>query len=273
MKILTIQEDKNIYQRVGLLVLLFFISINSQAKTLTVAILDTAFCPTSERPSPTIHIRRAIDLTKTHNIDCSKVSAKEISSNRLFHGQLVLNRFIEELSNEIKVDIQPFQIFDKNGFTRPSYWEDALVDNKKFDLFIIAAGVKVKSVHVLKVPTLAFVAGATFGRGINKTTKLWPQVDFRKSNIITIGSYLLPADGLKERSDHTLIHPKRMKYFFAAGTDSEALKGSSRAVATAAARSINTCHDQFGKVQSVIDCLEKKKKILNLEANKQVQTY
>jgi hypothetical protein len=255
-----------------ILLLTFSISASFGGE-LKIAILDTYFCPKLLKTSKNIQIKPVIDNTSSHNPkSCNKFSKK----NRLFHGQLVLKNFIENLNSKEKISIQPISIFNSQGFQDIHSWKEAFKDQTQYDLYIIAAGLnpKKKVIEFPKITTPLIIAGATFGRGINKSTRLWPQAEYNKDLVITIGTFLEQNEDLGTRDDYNLIFKDRMKYFFSAGKDDSDFRGSSYAVSVAASRLVSLCFLQIKKEKGPYKCLEANKKFITLkESKKELPTF
>ncbi|OUR97163.1 hypothetical protein A9Q84_12615 [Halobacteriovorax marinus] len=264
MKVITIQDvdKKNIKWGRILFFLTFFIQ-SSFAGPLKIALLDTGFCPELLKTNKFIKIHAPIDLTDSVKLNCAKYS----KDNRRFHGQWVLEQFLKELKSKREIEITPFIIFDKNANQAESYWKKAFLKQADFHLFITAAGLpyKGKANITKKITRPIFVAGATLGKGIRKSSTLWPQVHFNHQQVFTIGSFLEKDQVLGSREDYTLLRPKEMKFFFSSGPTKDHFKGSSRAVATASARAINHCYEVILKSKPLSKCLEKKRILLPLE--------
>jgi len=267
MKVITIQDVKINLNKWGriLFFLTFFIQL-SHASPLKVAILDTGFCPSLLMLKKNIKVNSQVDLTHSVKLNCKSYSI----SNRRFHGQWVLEQFLKNLKTTKEVEITPFIIFDKNGIQKEIYWQRAFSKQAEFHLIISAAGLlfknKIDITETIKTPI--FVAGATLGKRIKKNSKIWPQIEFRKDLVFTIGSYLPKSEALGSREDYTLLRPKEMKYFFSSGDSIDHFKGSSRAVATASARALDLCYEKLIGFKGLKSCLKKKQFQIKLDESK-----
>jgi hypothetical protein len=260
MKVTVIQDVKiNLYKWGRYLIFLTFFIQFTQASPLKIAILDTGFCPSLIKHETNISINSPIDLTSSVKLDCKKYS----NSNRRFHGQWVLQQFLKVLKTSHKIEITPFIIFDSTGSQKESYWKTAFLQQDNFHLFITAAGVQGTSKFNITRPI--FVAGATLGRGIRKSSKLWPQSEFKNKLVFKIGSYLPKGKNLGKREDYTLLRKKEMSYFFSSGSSEALFKGSSRAVATASARAVNLCYEKLFSLKGLAECLKKKRFKIKLD--------
>ncbi len=251
--------------RVGFLVLLAIFSLHAKSSNIKIAFIDTSFCIEHSIKNDNIKLLPPIDATKTLEANCSDYSIKK----RKYHGQQVLNQFIKSLPKSIPLEIQPITVFDHNGVQKQKYWEKAFKNEKSYHLFVIAAGLINGNISRTNVPI--FVAGATFGKGIRKHTPLWPQGQYISDSVITIGSYLGTDKDL--RQDYNLVHPSQMNFFFHAGDNNSSLQGTSRAVATAAARAITFCTSEIVRRKAVMSCLRERAFSVELESNKKVQSY
>ena len=251
-------EDKIYSMRAGLIVLLAFFSFHTHSRNLTIAFIDTNFCLEKSLKVENVIINKAIDATNSNSSTCVDYS----KTSRKYHAQQVLNNFLSKLSTNRALTIQPITVFDKNGQQKKSYWKRALKNQKDYDVIVMAAGL-IEAIGP-KITTPILVAGATYGKGIKKTTKVWPQSEFSNPLIITIGSYLEANDDLGTRADFNLIHEDQMKFFFSSGPENSPLQGTSRAVSSAAARAIKICRDAIVKKRSLYKCLKKRSRKIKL---------
>jgi hypothetical protein len=264
----THQEDNLKITRVGLLVLLVFFSTSVYSKTLKVALIDTNYCIKKSINLKNVKILTPIDTTKSNSKSCNDYSIK----NRKYHGQWVLNQMLSNLNQDQKIEITPYIVYNSSGVQQKEYWQEALKNQSQFHLIVMAAGLINEKGPKLEVPVL--VAGATYGRGISKKTTIWPQSEFKNSFVFTIGSYLEKTEELDSRGDFNLIHKDQMKYFFSSGPDGSHLQGTSRAVATAAAKAISLCYETLLSRGDFAKCLEKNKVMIKLkESNKEVPSF
>ena len=222
---------------------IFFIySLAIEAKTLKIAIFDTGFCISKIKISKQIKIFKPTNVTGfSKNLDCTK-----IKSDR-HHGHHVLETFLSELNIEDSLEIYPVVVFDDKGIQKAKYWQMALdiVKERAVDALLLAASLPltIHSEIKLKVPSIAaiFVASGSVGRGIRKNTPLWPQVMAPRKNIFVIGSYITSQVSGKAIYDNSLINNDKIDLYFDGGSVHSSLRGSSRAVSIALARSINKC--------------------------------
>jgi hypothetical protein len=233
------------------ILLLFSIYSYSTLAETQIAILDTGFCPEKITLSKSIKILAPKDLTNSINQEyCKKIN---LQSPR-FHGQLVLLKFLDELkSSTEKFIITPLIIFDHKGQQKKEYWEKAL--GEKFEFFIAAAGLPIADNQNLKLnDSVWFVSAPRLAPGIKKESVLFPAEVAPLENLFLIGNYI---DGGSILFDEAQLYQDKIDYFFPSGTNSQdTLKGTSRAVAIAAARALNICKKELKK--SLRSCLKKK---------------
>lgn len=250
---------------------LFFVilSLSSPCNAdLSLAILDTGFCPNLIKLPKNITLMPVEDVTQSAKYKC--LSRDQLSS-RQFHGQWVLEELLHGLDiSKTKLTITPMVIFDKNGRQKLSYWQKAiaLAHSKKVDLVVVAAGLPLKREDTkalekaAKMNThdlLILAAGARVSKGVSKTDLLFPQDLLSKSNLVLFGSYHKALDASGPASLHfkdtSLIRPKNIDYFvpynFKPRLFGE-LKGTSLSLAKGAHLFLKTCHSQ----PKLKDCLK-----------------
>ena len=255
------------------LLLLTFSLYPCYSAPIKIAILDTYFCPKLIMTPKNIQINTVIDNSHSHKSEsCSTYSKK----NRLFHGQWVLEEFINNIKIKDQIIIQPISIFNSSGVQDIESWKKAFNNQEKYDLFLVAAGVSLKKESIIFPNFIrpVITAGSTYGKGINKKSLLWPQSEYKNDFVITIGSYLEENEDLGTRDDYNLIFKKRMKFFFSAGIESSHFKGTSFAVAVATSRLLSLCEKQVKSHRGLYKCLESNRKLITLkESKKKIPTF
>ncbi|MGZ3857128.1 MAG: hypothetical protein ACXVKO_12795, partial [Bacteriovorax sp.] len=222
----------------------FFLLAKPLYAEVKIALIDTGFCP--EKIQDNIKIEPTIDFTKSVKLDCFK------SDTHLprFHGQLVLEEFLKFLDfKKIKVHLYPLMIFDIRGDQKKEYWIEAIdwVKKNKIDFVLTASGLITNEKIENVLPAIWFVPSGRASPGIADKSALFPQNLAPQENLFLIGDYY---DGKQVLYDQALLYKDKIDYYFPSGL--KGFKGTSRAVAEAAARALNLC-----PISSMRACLKK----------------
>lgn len=246
-------KNKNIY-RALILVLGFLFSTKLFA--LNITILDTGFCPEQIIKNKNVTILSPVDLTNSIKLDCTKPIDPR---DKRFHGQQVIQTFVNNLAPNISVNIRPYIIFDDDKMQLPIYWKRAFSNEIQAltDVYLIAAGLpfldankELNQLKDIKISKLVFVAGGTTTLQISKDHKLWPQ-ELRLNLDIPKKIYIIGEYYPKTKYD-TAYLDKRIKYknstdFFFPYTDGENknifFNGSSYSVAFGLAKILSACDE------------------------------
>lgn len=234
---------------------LVLFSFNSASAQMKIAIIDTGFCPEKIKlANKQIKITPVQDFTNSVNLDCQSV--KFDKSTPRFHGQLVLEEFINYYHHQnLSLELYPLIVFNSRGDQKSEYWIKAIewVKNNKIDLVVSAAGLILSKSNKLParvLPAVWFIPSGRTTPQINKDSKLFPQNLAPQNNLFVIGDFY---DGQQVLYDQGLLYQDKIDYYFPSG--SNAFSGTSRAVAEASARAITLC-----PLASLRECLKKKSK-------------
>ena len=150
---------------------------------IKVAILDSGFCPDQLSVPASMTIKENWFATESKFVfNCDQ---NEGSSQR-FHGQKVLEAFVESwgLENKSKIEITPIIMLDKEGFQTKESWLRALkkIRNDKFTLVVSSIGFAIENVSEIngekwslpEQTTYFFAAGEKVGRLAK--VNLYPQI-------------------------------------------------------------------------------------------------
>lgn len=227
------------------------------------ALIDTGFCVDRVYKNSKIIIDPAIDLTSTTNFDCQRFDPK----NPRFHGQLVLEEFLKFYDNKnLVLHIYPLIVFNQHGDQKKDYWLKALdwIKKNKIDFVLTASGLITNEKLVSSLTSLWFVPSGRVTPQIKEQSELFPQNLAPIENMFLIGDYY---QGKQILYDQGLLYKDKIDYYFPSG--SKDFKGTSRAVAEAAARALNLC-----PISNMRACLKKlsKEYVDNLSHSK-IQTY
>lgn len=233
-----------------ILLIIFFYSISTNLfADIRIAILDTGFCPEKIKLKENIHLENVIDLTNSVKQDyCKKFNP----SLPRFHGHLVLQSFVNFIVNSTeKIIITPYVIFDYKGQQEKKYWQQTLT--RQYDLFISAAGLVTEEKFSNSLIGEWFVAAPRIGPGIKIDSVVFPVSLAPLNNLFVIGDFI---EGDPKLFDKEQLYKDKINYFFSSGTGD--LRGTSRAVAEAAARAIIFCANQLKIKNNLRECLKKK---------------
>ena len=177
-------------------------------------------------------------MAGNNQYDCQKISAKDLLESGRFHGQHVLNEFLEFLPKDIAVEIYPMVIYDHTGTQTKEAWLKSIefIKSKKIDLVLTASGLINSPKLALELPSIWFVPSGRLERMIDKTTVLFPQNLAPKSNLFVIGDYF---EGKTNLYDQALIYQEQIDYYFPSGK--KKFTGTSRAVSEAMAIALKHC--------------------------------
>ncbi len=244
--------------------LFFILLVNPVFAEVKVALIDTGFCINKVHSQSNIKVESFIDFTKTVKIDCTKYDY----NNPRFHGQLVLEEFLKFYDNKkLQLHIYPLIVYNLQGDQKKEYWIEAInwIKNNKIDFVLTASGLITKERIVENLPGLWFVPSGRITPQIKDQTELFPQNLAPLGNLFLIGDFY---DGTRLAIyDHGLLYKDKIDYYFPSG--SNGFKGTSRAVAEAAARALNLC-----PISDMRACLKKlSKEYVDNLSHKKIQTY
>lgn len=229
---------------------------------LKIALVDTGFCPEKARVVSKKHkVLPALDMTGTNKYDCKKINKNELDKSGRFHGQHVLNEFLNFLPQKIEVTIRPLIVYDHTGTQTESGWNNAIlyIEKEKMDMVLTASGFIHRGKLVSELPAIWFIPSGRKERLINETTELFPQNLAPQPNILVIGDYF---DQGQIVYDQALLYQEKIDYYFPSGN--KKFQGTSRAVAQAMARALEKCFiaQDITQAHSLRLCLLKNEKIL-----------
>jgi len=239
-----------------------FIFSSSAFANLKIAVVDTGFCSEKIKSNSKNHtVLKALDMTGTNGVDCSKISDQVLNSSARFHGQLVLNEFLIYSPKKLKLKIWPLIIYDRTGSQSEQGWRNAItfIEKEKIDIVLTASGFIYPDKIVNELPAIWFAPSGRTTRLIDEKTVLFPQSLAPKPNLFIIGDYF---DNGQIVYDQALIYQNQIDYYFPSG--SKKFSGTSRAVAHAMARALELCFIEKDLIaaHSLRLCLLKKERIL-----------
>lgn len=248
--------------------LYFFFFISKTQAEINIVIVDTGFCPDKIAATSlkSVRILPVVDLTKSVKLDCSSDSFNKESPR--FHGQLVLEEFLShlKLASKESVRLHPLMIYNAKGDQLAQYWLLAMewIKEHKIDMVLTASGLITSNRLSPSLPGLWFMPSGRVTPQINKQTTLFPQNLAPSKNIYMIGDYF---DRPTILYDEGLLYQDKIDYYFPSGDNH--FRGTSRAVAEAAAKALSLC-----PISSMRECLNKKSKVLKDSVNgKLMRTY
>lgn len=242
-------------------ILLFFISFVANTKEQSIAIFDTGFCRT-----PLSHQKIKLQIPFNDRMDCTWMNG----NNPRLHGQWVLSKLIE-LTPQLKEEVNVFlyKVFNERGALTDDLIKKAFRDAKKRGVkFILFAGGKpeIKNIELEPEHFMIVSAGQT-GRGINKSTRLWPQNFYDREKML-VASFYQQAGKNSFFLPGGLLNLPETDYFFLEPDDQKGyLKGTSLAATKLAAKVLNLCLSFQGKdekrhdIKECLDGIRKKMKI------------
>ncbi len=247
--------------------LALLLSASPSAASVSVAVLDTGFCPEKLAGSAKVTVRKAQDLTGTVKDDACKLPR----DHGRVHGQKILEAFLAAYEGKESLVIHPYVVFDQRGAQTLAYWETALerAEAEKVDVILTASGLP----HEKKLPrypalrTLTFAPSGVVERTITASTVLFPQVLAPDEKLVLIGGYR-PADAHNgPRFVEDLLYRDQVSYY--QPVDGKEVKGTSYAVAVALGKALSLC-----EVNGLKACLKTKSKVLsNKETKHQIPTF
>lgn len=230
-------------------------------KTITIAFLDTGFCPHLTIIPKTVNARieESLNVTANENFSCPSTSTEEILKNPRFHGQNVLNEFLRNINILNDLKIITIIVFDGQGKYKKEYFLNALklLKLKNVDIVISAAGLIDQKVEISSLSGIWFLSSGNVGPLVSKATKLYPQelvAKYKMKNAFLIGDYF---DDKTILFDQSQLYQNDTHYFFPSGNLT--FKGTSRAVSIASSRALNLCINEINQMHR---CLSQHKKIL-----------
>lgn len=239
-----------------------FFSLSGQA--LTVAVLDTGFCPTLIKKNPKVRIFPVKDLSQSATYKCRK----DILKKRQYHGHWVLSEILNKYDG-INLEIYPMVIFNQRGEQKIRYWKRAFIeaDRLAVDLIVAAAGLPIqnddqrKEASLVRLPQApVFLAAGRYSPGVPKDALLFPHTLLNKDKRKIFGSFHkgFESDG-PHFEDTALIDKDDIDYYlpfnFRPRLNAE-LKGTSLAVALGAKAVLKSCKNERLKIT---DCLKSAK--------------
>jgi hypothetical protein len=236
----------------------FLIPSSFAATPLNIAVVDTGFCSDKIQKKSKQHIVQIVkDMTESNKYDCQKITAKELTYAPRFHGQNVLNEFLNYLPEDISVSIQPMIIYNDKGDQTEEAWMKAIeyIKAQKFDLVLTASGFITDKKLVNDLPSIWFVPSGRMERKITIKTQLFPQNLAPLENLFVIGDYY---DGKVNFYDQALMYQTQIDYYLPSGK--KHFSGTSRAVAHALASALKLCYDAHAPIKalSLRQCLMNK---------------
>jgi hypothetical protein len=237
--------------------------------SLRIAFVDTGFCSNKIKIDKSkiekIKIESVVDLTESVKLDCLN-SSLDIHSAR-FHGQLVIEEFLKYFGQQNKiVHLYPLIVFNSKGEQKAEYWLKAIewIKKNKIDVVVTAAGLITNDKLVSELPAIWFVSSGRVTPQIKKESGLFPQNLAPQNNLFIIGDFY---DGRQVLYDQGLLFQDKIDYYFPSGA--HGFVGTSRAVAEASARALNSCPLTIMK-----ECLKKMSKEYNDNlSGKKIKTF
>lgn len=256
--------------QIALLLLFLLLTKQSFARSIKIAIFDTAFCPASIfNIEKNIIIHNVVDLTsKSTENHCQFYSTK--TKDRRFHGHRVLEVLIDQLKINTKLEIFPYIIFDNSKIQTLKYWKDASshMNAQKIPYILLATGLALNNEQIKLLPKHSFqgfISAPKIGRGVKKNSVIWPQI--KKGNSLLIGGF--HQDKNMIIYDRGLLYNTNIDYFFPNKNSINQLSGTSNAVVLAYKRALTLCEEAFFiNMKSVKNCLLKIRTRLNFIKNK-----
>ena len=232
----------NFFWRAIFLILLAFFQFSVNAnQTINLAIIDTGFCH-QKLDKNNILLMPTFDATSSiSSLTCDN-SNKDTPR---FHGQKVLETFLEQYHSKIKIRITPIIVYDNRAETKEVYWNKAMdhIKVQSFDYVISAVGIKSLNLKISKdFSPVWFLAAARISPYIKQEDSIFPQNQFSNKKVFLIGNYNSP-----KFIDNGLLYKDKINYFI---NDSKLkFNGSSFAVAYFAAEYFNICHKSLNSNQ------------------------
>lgn len=182
---------------------------------------------------------------KITNLDKLKSSASDCldklrEDTRPYHAQFVLEVLLSSLDEGIKITLHHYNVFNQSGQQDFSLWQKALsdIDLIQPELILMTTGGLLPELwenytmtyldQSWSIPTI--ISSGQIGPGISLETKIWPHdlIDKNHSSIELIGA-----------DSGQMLYKHKIKESFSGGLAGDLVRGSSRAAAIAAAKSIN----------------------------------
>jgi hypothetical protein len=254
-------------------VLALVFSFSLQAK-LKIAIIDTGFCQSKFIVnSKNITILNSIDMTETNSMNCDKVTSHDLSSQKRYHGQKVVNELLKYVPPTISFTLFPLVVFDNTGTQSEKGWLKAIefIKKEKIDVVVSAAGFIKKNAMTTELPGIWFVASGRIERLIDTKTILFPHLLAPLNNLFLIGDYFNDAQIIYDQS---LLYADKIDYHFPSGKGH--FTGTSRSVAEAVGKALLLCYQEkdIVPIQTLRTCLLKNEIILKDQIlNKKFKTF
>lgn len=242
--------------------LFIFFTFLADASDHSIAIFDTGFCRT-----PLSHQKIKLQTPFNDRIDCTWMNG----NNPRLHGQWVLSKLVE-LTPLLKKEVNVFlyKVFNERGVLTSDLIKKAFQDAKKKRVkFILFAGGKPETKNIeLEPEHFMIVSAGQIGRGINKSTRLWPQ-NFYDRDKMLIASFFQQAGENSFFLSGGLLNIAETDYFFLEPDEEKGfLKGTSLAATKLAAKILNQCMSFQGKDEKnhdIKECLEEKRKKVKID--------
>lgn len=161
------------------------------------------------------------------------------------HSTKVLNRLLETLATQVKLEVYLLPVFDNTGSNKWSYWQEALkwIDAHQIELVMSSSGIGFKNemknlCHLPQGPIYVFSSGRKEGK-LDKAKSLFPQMCVNNINVFLVGVEFTIAPG-KKMVDPQSFYPDKIKLFDEQSSDSQ--DGSSMALANVVGKVLNKCY-------------------------------
>jgi len=267
---------KNIFR--GLLSLLILTSplkaaSPSKKKSIHIAILDTAFCPSLISSPKNITILPVQDFTQSNDYSCSKKDMDKIR----FHGHWVLEYLVSNIKPDFNLVIHPYVVFNRNGDQFKKYWELAIkqLKEEQINITLMAVGLPIKKENLdslaklfKQTKTYIFMASGQRDARLGDNVALFPQ-DV-KEDLLTfmIGEYFAPlAKSEKGFLPPQQLYPLQTDYFINSSSSNQ-LKNSSLSVTQALVFAIHHCgQEDLLSYLNMQKCLKNKSSTAAIQYN------
>jgi hypothetical protein len=222
-----------------------FSQTSSDDRVLKIAVFDTPFCPKLINKTKK-NIKILPPYLPYGGQRAPSVECYEDLNGR--HGLHVLNHLLKVIPKlDYPIEIHPIIIYTRKGMQSEKSWSDAIkrAKEQKIDILLLAVGLpSQKPLQVLtELPFNTFMASGQMSGRIRQSTLVWPQSLDKNDRSVMVGAYLPPTEQLPDQylQDKTLLHVKKIDYYFSGGDYKARLTGSSRAVTTALGKSLLLC--------------------------------
>lgn len=199
-----------------------------EAATFKLAILDTGFCLSKLPSNSKIAIHPLYFPMGNFDLPCEQMD----ENSKRFHGQKVLETFINNYHGKKIIEIYPVVVFDQEGQQKVAYWKEAMLKlmRQKVKDVMSATGVPLNAKVQAILPkffhfTLASGRKEALLKGM---IALFPQDYLPKKQLTIVGSQLKLLESTLK--DPNTYNPDRVDVWIDE-LPNESFKGSSRAVA------------------------------------------